>query len=327
MAFTNLEIVGLSAIVVVASFVLSELWKFLYTTRIGHALGKTISLKDIGQWAVVTGATDGIGRAYAEELAALGLNIVLISRSPYKLQNVAAEIETKYHVKTHIIDVDFTQGGEIYERIGKELEGLEIGVLINNVGMSYSYPEYLAQVPNVTEFSHSLINCNVVSVTRMCLLVLDKMVERKKGLILNISSASAVLPTPLMTMYSSTKAFVYKFSEDLALEYAPFGVTIQVVLPGFVATNMSRIRRPTLRAPLPKDFVRAQMKTLGLELASAGYWVHKLQLGYYVKLMQLFPSLVIKVTWNNLSTTRLRALKRIQQQQQQQSSTETAKDK
>ena len=51
MAFTNLEIVGLSAIVVVASFVLSELWKFLYTTRIGHALGKTISLKDIGQWA------------------------------------------------------------------------------------------------------------------------------------------------------------------------------------------------------------------------------------------------------------------------------------
>lgn len=61
------------------------------------------------------------------------------------------------------------------------------------------------QVPNNKEFAHSLINCNVVSVTRMCLLVLEKMVQRKKGVILNISSASAVLPTPFMTMYSSTK--------------------------------------------------------------------------------------------------------------------------
>ena len=73
------------------------------------------------------------------------------------------------------------------------------------------------------------------------------------------------------------QAFVYKFSEDLSLEYAPFGVTVQCVLPGFVATNMSRIKRPTLRVPTPEQFVKGQMKTLGLELASAGYWVHKLQ--------------------------------------------------
>ena len=70
----------------------------------------------------------------------------------------------------------------------------------------------LFQVPNNKEFAHSLINCNVVSVTRMCLLVLEKMVQRKKGLILNISSASAVLPTPLMTMYSSTKVNLSTFS-------------------------------------------------------------------------------------------------------------------
>jgi len=277
MGLTALEVAGVSAICVSAFLVLREVWDFIYTSYLGHALGKTLPLKNIGQWAVVTGATDGIGKAYCDELAALGLNIVLISRSPYKLQNVAADIESNYKVKTKIIDVDFTRGLEIYERIGKELEGLEIGILINNVGMSYTYPEYLAQIPNATEFSQQLINCNVVSVTQMCLLVLPKMVERKKGLILNVSSASAVLPTPLMTMYSSTKAFVFKFSEDLALEYAPFGVTVQCVLPGFVATNMSRIKRPTLKAPLPEVFVRGQMKTLGLELYSAGYWVHKLQ--------------------------------------------------
>jgi len=92
MAFSVLEAVGFTFIVGLTIYVLNELWKFLYTTRIGYALGKTISLKNIGEWAIVTGATDGIGRAYVEELAALGLNVVLISRSPYKLQNVASEI-------------------------------------------------------------------------------------------------------------------------------------------------------------------------------------------------------------------------------------------
>ena len=74
-----------------------------------------------------------------------------------------------------------------------------------------------------------------------------------------------------------SQAFVHKFSEDLALEYAPFGVTVQCVLPGFVATNMSRIKRPSMKVPTPTAFVQGQMKTWGLELSSAGYWVHKLQ--------------------------------------------------
>ncbi|KAK4028992.1 hypothetical protein OUZ56_022009 [Daphnia magna] len=334
MKYTLLELIGLASIGTVSWFVLRGVWKFLYSTFIGHALGHSLSLKNIGQWAVVTGATDGIGRAYAEELASHGLNIVLISRSPYKLQNVAAEIESQYKVKTKIIDVDFTNGIEIYDRIKKEIEGLEIGVLINNVGMSYAYPEYLAEVPNAAEFSLSLINCNVVSVTQMCILVLGQMVERKKGLILNVSSASAVLPTPLMTMYSSTKAYVYKFSEDLALEYAPLGIKIQCVLPGFVVSKMSRYKKPAFRIPLPRDFVRGHMRSLGLEFASAGFWVHKILLGYYTKLNMISPSTVVNVTFANLNGTRQRALKRIQLQQEQQkqengveNGVENAKDK
>ena len=179
-------------------------------------------------------------------------------------------------MKTRVLAVDFTGGEEIYDAIGKELEGLEIGVLVNNVGMTYAFPEHFIAVPDVKNFCSQLINCNVLSVTRMCLLVLPQMVERRKGLVLNISSAAAMFPTPFLTMYSSTKAFVNKFTEDLALEYGPYGVTVQGVLPSYVVTKMSRIKRATWRFPMPNVFVESQMKTLGLEMYSAGFYMHKI---------------------------------------------------
>jgi 17beta-estradiol 17-dehydrogenase / very-long-chain 3-oxoacyl-CoA reductase len=82
---------------------------------------------------------------------------------------------------------------------------LDIGVLINNVGMSYAYPEFLSYLPDASAFCTRLMHCNILSVTGMTLLLLPRMAEKRKGLILNVSSASAVLPSPLLTMYSSCK--------------------------------------------------------------------------------------------------------------------------
>lgn len=76
------------------------------------------------------------------------------------------------------------------------------------------------------------------------------------------------------------KAFVFKFSEDLALEYNPFGIRVQCVLPSFVATKMSGIKRSSMLAPSPADFARGTMKSWGLEVSSAGYWFHKLQVKF-----------------------------------------------
>lgn len=101
--------------------------------------------------------------------------------------------------------MDFTGGKEIYERIGAQLQDLDVGVLVNNVGMSYSYPEFFSYLPDAPAFCTRLMHCNILSVTGMTLLVLPKMSEKRKGLILNVSSASAVLPSPLLSMYSSTK--------------------------------------------------------------------------------------------------------------------------
>ncbi|XP_065584269.1 very-long-chain 3-oxoacyl-CoA reductase-B-like, partial [Artemia franciscana] len=179
-----LELIGLLSVTFIFYLFVNFTWRLLYTTRIGSMLGKSIKMKDMGEWAVVTGATDGIGKAYAEECARHGINTVLISRSLNKLQNVALEIESRYDVKTKTIDVDFTNGPEIFEKIAKNIEGLDIGILINNVGMSYSYPEFLDQVEDSVGFAMRLVNCNCISVVRMSIMVLPQMVQKRKGLII-----------------------------------------------------------------------------------------------------------------------------------------------
>ncbi|KAE8606274.1 hypothetical protein XENTR_v10010654 [Xenopus tropicalis] len=182
----------------------------------------------IGKWAVVTGATDGIGKAYAEELAKRGMNIVLISRSPEKLEEVAKQIKEKFKVETKIIAADFGKPTEIYGRIESGLRDLEIGVLVNNVGVSYEHPEYFLEIPDLENTLDKMININITSVCQMTRLVLPGMLGRGRGVILNISSASGMYPVPLLTVYSATKAFVDFFSRGLQAEYRSKGVTVQV---------------------------------------------------------------------------------------------------
>uniref|UniRef100_A0A3Q3FQD9 Hydroxysteroid (20-beta) dehydrogenase 2 n=1 Tax=Labrus bergylta TaxID=56723 RepID=A0A3Q3FQD9_9LABR len=178
---------------------------------------------------VVTGATSGIGKAYSNELAQRGLDVVLVSRSSDKLQAIANEIEEKYERKTRCIQVDFTDGPSIYPTIGKELHGLEIGILVNNVGMMYSETcEYFLDAPDAEQKITDVINCNVLSVPHMTRLVLPGMVERGKGLIINMSSLAGRRPHPLVSLYCSSKSFVSFFSECLHAEYKSKGIIVQV---------------------------------------------------------------------------------------------------
>ncbi|XP_068609334.1 very-long-chain 3-oxoacyl-CoA reductase-B isoform X1 [Brachionichthys hirsutus] len=272
--------------------------------------GRLVSPTHLGKWAVVTGATDGIGKAYAEELARRGFAIVLISRTQERLDDVDRAIASKWGVETRTIAADFS-AVDIYDKIRDGLAGLEIGVLVNNVGTSYSYPEFFLDVPNLDDFIDSMVNVNITSVCQMTRLVLPQMAERRKGAILNISSASGMYPVPLLTVYSASKAFVDFFSRGLQAEYKSKGVVIQSVLPFFVATKLSKVRRATLGKPSPERYVSAELGTVGLQTQTSGYLPHAIMA--WVTTVLLPAPLVSSYMMGTFLSQRARHLKKNKQ--------------
>ncbi|XP_040612077.1 testosterone 17-beta-dehydrogenase 3 isoform X1 [Mesocricetus auratus] len=229
-------------------------------------------LRSMGQWAVITGAGDGIGKAYSFELAKHGLNVVLISRTLEKLQAVAEEIEWTTGSCVKIVQADFTKE-DIYDHIKEKLEGLEIGILVNNVGMLPSLlPSHFLNTPGEIQ---SLIHCNVTSVVKMTQLVLKHMESRRRGLILNISSGIALRPWPLYALYSASKAFVCTFSKALHVEYRAKGIIIQVLTPYAVSTPMTKYLNTNMVTKTADEFVKESLKYVAIGDETCGCLAHE----------------------------------------------------
>lgn len=236
------------------------------------------NLKYYGPWAVVTGCTDGIGKAYCTQLAKKGLNLVLISRTESKLQDCAADLRSKFGIQTRICAADLCKAApDTFAKIKATLEGLEVGVLINNAGLSYDHPEYLDEVPD--DLVYDMININALVPTMLTKMVLPGMRERGRGIVSNVGSGAAtIIPTsPLLAVYAGTKAYVDSFSRSMDAEVSPLGVRVQNQAPMFVATKMSKIRRARLDAPSPDTWAAAALRQLGYETSFTPFWFHGLQ--------------------------------------------------
>uniref|UniRef100_A0A8D0HJ14 Uncharacterized protein n=1 Tax=Sphenodon punctatus TaxID=8508 RepID=A0A8D0HJ14_SPHPU len=252
---------------------LSDFYHLLRLYFIPRLFGRADLVKQYGQWAVVTGSTDGVGKAYAEELARHGVNIILASRNKKKLEAVAKHIAETYKVETDIIVADFSKGRGIYSAMKEALRGKEIGILVNNVGVFYDYPDYFNNVPE--DLLWDVFNVNIAAATMMVHIVLPRMVERKKGAIVNVSSGSCCQPTPLMTVYS---AYLDHFSRALHYEYASKGIFIQSLIPFYISTNMTKfstkLSKKNWLVPSAEEYAHNAVSTLGLSRRTTGYWGH-----------------------------------------------------
>lgn len=151
----------------------------------------------------LAGSTDGIGKAYAEQLAKHGVNIILVSRNKEKLEAVSRSISETYKVETDFIVADFSKGRELYPAIKEALKDREIGILVNNVGIFHGHTEYFTNLSE--DMLWDLINVNIASATMMTHIVLPGMVKKKKGAIVNVSSTACCQPTPMSTVYGASK--------------------------------------------------------------------------------------------------------------------------
>ncbi|XP_072278837.1 inactive hydroxysteroid dehydrogenase-like protein 1 [Pyxicephalus adspersus] len=242
-------------------------------------LDRTKLIRQYGEWALVTGATDGIGKAYAEELASSGMNIILVSRNPKKLKNVSETITATYAVKTRYIVADFGLGCEVYPDIKEALKDVDVGILVNNVGVFY-HPQLTTEVPE--DKLWEIININIGAAVMMVHIVLPGMVQRKRGAIINVSSASGSKPTPLLSVYASSKSFIDHFTRALHYEYASKGIFIQSLVTYFVQTNMTAfstfLKSKPYLVPDAKEYVRQAVKTIGISRRTAGHLSHSIQL-------------------------------------------------
>ncbi|XP_073506869.1 17-beta-hydroxysteroid dehydrogenase type 3-like isoform X2 [Phyllobates terribilis] len=263
---------ALFGILAAAYIVISQTWKVIRGLR-SHILSQwwRTDLTQYGRWAVVTGATDGIGKAYALELAKRGLDVVLISRTLEKLKRVAAEIEKESGRKIKYIQADFTNGSNIYHMIQEELKSLEIGVLVNNVGMkiSESATKFL-DAPNLEKMLENTINCNILS---------------------------------------AVQVFVDFFSRGLHTEYKSKGITVQCVMPLLVSTEMTYKMKTNIFVKSADDFAHEALNTVGYTERTSGCMSHSLQ-SYALHLLPdkllylLLQSELMKKQFNDISRSK-----------------------
>lgn len=179
--------------------------------------------------ALVTGASFGIGEAFAREIARKKIDLVLVARSQDKLQQLATELADKYAIATEVISLDLTApdaGKTLFDNISAR--GLTIDLLINNAG----FGDYGAFGARPLEKQLAMIQLNTSALVELTGLFLPEMKQRGEGAIVNISSIAGFQPIPYMSVYAATKAFVLNFSEAIWAENKDSGVRILAVCPG-----------------------------------------------------------------------------------------------
>jgi hypothetical protein len=192
--------------------------------------------------ALITGATSGIGEAYARRLAKDGYDLIITGRRREIINPLAEELAQKHGVKAEVVLAELSHDAELEALAQKAAQIQNLELLINNAGFGstkkFHEEDFAVQA--------DMLKVHCLAAMRLMHTVIPGMVKRGRGAIINLSSARAFLAGPKMATYTGTKAFLNFFSESVALELKGTGVKIQVLCPGFTRTDFhSRIGLPT----------------------------------------------------------------------------------
>jgi uncharacterized protein len=188
----------------------------------------------MGQRALVTGASSGIGLELARMLAEQGANLVLVARRVEKLEELATELKQKHGVDSVVLPIDLQRpdaARELFDRT--EGAGLSVDVLVNNAGFGH-YDDF---VTISWERTAGMLQVNIVALTQLTHLFLPKMIARRHGHVMNVASIGAYLPCPTFGVYAATKAYVRNVTEAIDYELKGTGVRAISVCPGGTSTG------------------------------------------------------------------------------------------
>jgi len=219
-----------------------------------------------GKWALVTGASSGIGWALAEQLAARGANLVLTARRADRLARLAGDVTTRYKVQAQIFTADLARPQAPGEIFGfTEQKRLPIELLINNAGFG-AYGEFRKIA---AQRLLDMVQVNIASVVHLTHLFLPPMVERRSGYILIVASTAAFQPVPYISTYAATKGFDLLFAEGVAEEVRRYGVRVCALCPGSTVSEFNEVARQPVHLAGAQE-PNEKVARVGLEALAEG---------------------------------------------------------
>jgi len=229
-------------------------------------------------WALITGASEGIGKAFAIELARRGFNIALMSHNKEKLEAAEREVLAACPgTQTRIIVSDFTKAHEedFAEKIYAEVNDLDLSILINNAGLFIRKPYTHASIEEI----RNLIIMNTLGQALVTRALLPRLAARtQRSAIINLSSCSGILPMPHQQVYGASKSFVDFLSRGLSYEYT--NIDILSVQPGLTETKLAEGRDKDWTLAKPEQVVNGALRSLGNTDQTGGYWKHSWKAWY-----------------------------------------------
>jgi short-subunit dehydrogenase len=217
-----------------------------------------------GPWALVLGGSEGIGGSFAEQIAAAGVNLVLVARRPEPLDVTAAAVRAAHGVEVRTATVDLT-ADDMLDRLAAATEGLDVGLVVYNAGATHGVPRFL---DGPVDDRLMLVRLNCVGPVRVAHHFGGRMAERGRGGMIFLTSMSAVTGAARTVTYSATKAFDMVLAEGLWAELAPAGVDVLALVAGAtrtpaMASSGAHIGTEAFPGMDPDDVAREGLANLG----------------------------------------------------------------